>query len=208
MKSILVFFAMVFAMTHAVPTNDLVRLSPRELSASTTTGSPVVVRYPRKWANRVITQVEVLNAQIAWGNALINISSTFEKSGLAEAKKLAGTVIDQAYGYQFGTVLFKPTLTKVPQTFRTTRQGALAYFVGDDSAFPNDTGFALKGWRSYEIRNVAIFINGNSATSMGNVVLTDSTGKVTIVDKTWQFVKDRRGKLRIVLHHSSLPFNG
>jgi hypothetical protein len=41
---------------------------------------------------------------------------------------------------------------------------------------------------------------------MGNVMLTDSTGKVTTVDKTWGFKKDNQGKLRIVLHHSSLPF--
>jgi hypothetical protein len=28
------------------------------------------------------------------------------------------------------------------------------------------------------------------------------------VDKTWKFVKDDAGKLRIVVHHSSLPFAG
>ena len=40
------------------------------------------------------------------------------------------------YGYQFGPVLFKPTLTAAPQTFRTTRDGALAYFVGGDPNYP------------------------------------------------------------------------
>ncbi|TAF10598.1 MAG: hypothetical protein EAZ77_02950 [Nostocales cyanobacterium] len=156
--------------------------------------------------NITITESEVLAAQKAWGDALVAISTTYDEKGKAAAKALAEKVIDQAYGYQFGAVLFKPTLTKTPQTFRTTRQGALAYFVGGDPSFPDDTGFALKGWRKVEIRNAGIFIVGNVATTMGNVLITDKTGKVTTVDKTWQFVKDNNGKLRIVLHHSSLPY--
>jgi len=44
-----------------------------------------------------------------------------------------------------GAVLFKPTLPVNPQTFRATRAGALAYFVGGDPSFPKDKGFALKG---------------------------------------------------------------
>lgn len=34
----------------------------------------------------------------------------------------------------------------------------------------------------------------------------DKKGQVTKVDKTWAFKKDDQGKLRIVLHHSSLPY--
>ena len=79
----------------------------------------------------------------------------------AAAKALAEKVIDSAYGYQMGAVLFKPTLTTNPQTFRTTRAGALAYFVGGDPSFPKDTGFALKGWRKVDVNNAAIFIAGD-----------------------------------------------
>lgn len=158
--------------------------------------------------NRAITESEVLAAQRAWGDALVAISTTYETKGIQAAKILAEKVIDEAYGYQFGAVLFKPTLTVAPQTFRTTRAGALAYFVGDDPAFPMDKGFALKGWRKVEIKNAAIFISGNTATTMGNVIITDKDGKITTVDKTWQFIKDDNGKLRIILHHSSLPYTG
>ncbi len=157
--------------------------------------------------NRAITESEVTAAQNAWCEALVGISSTFETKGQAEAKALAEKVIDSAYGYQMGAVLFKPTLTVTPQTFRTTRAGALAYFVGGDAAFPKDKGFALKGWKKCDIANAGIFIAGDSATSMGNVSLTGKDGKVTTVDKTWKFVKDSDGKLRIVVHHSSLPYN-
>jgi hypothetical protein len=169
-------------------------------------GSPSGLR--TQVLNKAITESEVLAAQRAWGGALVAISTTHETKGIRAAKALAGKVIDEAYGYQFGPVLFKPTLTVAPQTFRTTRAGALAYFVGDDRAFPMDKGFALKGWRKVEVRNAAIFISGNTATTMGNVMITDKNGKITTVDKTWQFLKDDNGKLRIVLHHSSLPYTG
>ena len=157
--------------------------------------------------NRAITEAEVTAAQKAWCDALVGIATTFEEKGQAEAKALAEKVIDSAYGYQMGAVLFKPTLTVTPQTFRTTRAGAVSYFVGGDAAFPKDTGFALKGWQTCEITNAGIFIAGDSATSMGNVSVTGKDGKVTTVDKTWKFVKDGEGKLRIVVHHSSLPYS-
>ena len=113
-------------------------------------------------------------------------------------------MIDSAYAYQMGAVLFKPTLTVNPQTFRPTRDGAVSYFVGGNPAFPKDTGFALKGWKKCEPVNTAIFIDGNSAITMGKVHFTDKKGKVTSVDKTWGYVKDAAGKVRINLHHSSL----
>jgi hypothetical protein len=159
-------------------------------------------------ANQAITEAEVRSAQTAWCKALVDISQTGASNGQAAAKALAEQLIDAAYGYQMGTVLFKPTLTVAPQTFRTTREGALAYFVGNDNNFPKDKGFALNGWTACESENVGIFIAGNSASSMGNVLITDKAGKVTTVDKTWTYVKDSAGKLRIVAHHSSLPFGG
>lgn len=158
--------------------------------------------------NQAITEAEVLAAQKGWCQALVDISAAHSKSGQPAAKALAEKVIDAAYGYQMGAVLFKPTLTVSPQTFRTTRAGALAYFVGGDSNFPKDTGFALKGWTACEAKNAAVFIAGDSASTMGNVMITGKDGQITTVDKTWKFVKDDAGKLRIVLHHSSLPYSG
>ena len=152
-----------------------------------------------------ITEADVIAAQRAWGNALVSIATDFENGGFKQAKATAEKVIDSAYGYALGPVLFKPTLTTAPQTFRTTREGALAYFVGGNKSYPADTGFALKGWRSAEIRNVAIQLHGDVAISQGNVMLTDKAGKTTTVDKTWGYKRDDQGRLLIVLHHSSLP---
>ncbi len=157
--------------------------------------------------DRALTQAEVEAAQVAWGNALVSISTTHDADGPEAAKKLAEEIIDAAYGYELGPVLFKPTLTEAPQTFRTTKEGALAYFVGQNPEFPDDTGFALKGWTDVKIENAAIFIDGNMATTMGNVHITNKDGSVTTVDKTWGFVRDNDGEIKIVLHHSSLPYS-
>jgi hypothetical protein len=154
-----------------------------------------------------ITVAEVEAAQRAWGDALVAIATEYERNGQAAATRLAGQVLDTAYGYNLGPVAFKPTLAHGEQTFRTTREGALAYFVGGNSRFAGDTGFALKGWRSYEIDNAAIVITGNTAISTGNVMLTNDDGETTTVNKTWGWVRDTNGGLRIVLHHSSLPYD-
>ncbi|GGJ64931.1 phosphoribosyl-AMP cyclohydrolase [Sphingopyxis bauzanensis] len=153
-----------------------------------------------------ITAAEVEAAQRAWGYALVAIATEYDTKGHAAAKQLAENVIDSAYGYGLGPVLFKPTLAAAPTTFRTDRDGAISYFVGGNPAYPGDSGFALKGWRSYEIENAGILTNGNSATSMGNVTVIDASGNRTTVDKTWGYVRGADGKLRIVLHHSSLPY--
>jgi hypothetical protein len=158
--------------------------------------------------NRAITEQEVFDAQQAWCQALVAISNTNATKGQAAAKALAEEVLDGAYGYQLGAVLFKPTLTVNPQTFRTTRQGALAYFVGGDSEFPQDDGFALKDWTKCDVLTVGVLLMGNAATSMGKVTVTDKNGNATTVDKTWGWVKDDAGQMRIVLHHSSLEFGG
>ena len=158
--------------------------------------------------NQSITEAEVLAAQQAWCAALVDISATHGRSGQPAAKALAEKVIDSAYGYQMGGVLFKPTLTTAPQTFRLTRQGALAYFVGGDADFPKDKGFALMGWKQCVVDNAAVFITGDSAATMGKVRFTGPDNRVTTVDKTWKFVKDDAGRLRIVAHHSSLEYTG
>ena len=173
-------------------------------TASVTTASVTTPRTPVVSTN--ITEADVLAAQQAWGRALVQIATDFEQGGHAKAKATAEAVLDAAYGYNMGAVLFKPTLTTTPQTFRTTREGALAYFVGGNPAFPNDSGFALKGWRAVNITNAGIHLHGNSALSMGNVSITDKSGKTTTVDKTWGYARDDQGNLRIVLHHSSLPY--
>lgn len=154
-----------------------------------------------------ITPAEVEQAQQAWGDALLAISQAYRDGGRDSAAAKASAVLDAAYGYAQGPVLFKPTLAHGEQTFRTTQDGALAYFVGGNSDFPDDSGFALKDWHGFAFENAAVHLHGDLALTMGHVMLTNTEDEVTTVDKTWGFQRDDQGDLRIVLHHSSLPFS-
>ncbi len=154
-----------------------------------------------------LTEADVLAAQQAWGEALIQISRDYSMGGIERARATAEATLNAAYAFNHGTVLFNPTLTSGETTFRMTHDGALAYFVGGCETYP-DSGFALKGWESFDIQNAGILINGDMAITMGHVMLTNGDGDTTKVDKTWGFQRFDDGDLRIVLHHSSLPFEG
>lgn len=197
---------MQFRLYSAVPALVLASALGLGACVSTSVQTTPAIAASENQSVAAISRDEVIAAQNAWGAALVNISTTYDNGGLEAATRLASSVIDSAYGYSWGPVLFKPTLTTAPQTFRTTREGALAYFVGNNPKFPSDTGFGLKHWRSVEVENAAIFIDDDIAISMGNVRFKDRDGNVTVVDKTWGYKRDAEGKLRIVLHHSSLPY--
>lgn len=153
-----------------------------------------------------MTETDLVNARKAWGDALVAISKKYEAEGIDGARALANDVLDAAYGYNLGPVLFKPTLASGEKTFRPTKDGALAYFVGHDENFPLDGGFGLKGWRSAEFEESAHFIEGEVGMWMGWGRFTDKDGNVTEVNKTFGYKKDQDGNVRIVLHHSSLPY--
>ncbi|MEM9012068.1 MAG: phosphoribosyl-AMP cyclohydrolase [Pseudomonadota bacterium] len=153
-----------------------------------------------------ITESDLADARKAWGDALVAIAKAFEADGIDGARAVAETVLDAAYGYTLGPVLFKPTLASGEKTFRPTRTGALAYFVGHDADYPLDSGFGIKGWREVTSETAAHFIEGDVAMWMGWVTMTDKDGQVTKVDKSFGYKRDADGTLRIVLHHSSLPY--
>ena len=56
-----------------------------------------------------ISLAQVLKAQEGWCKALLQISADYSEGGIAKAKTTAAMVIDQAYGYKYGPVAFKPT---------------------------------------------------------------------------------------------------
>jgi len=156
-----------------------------------------------------ITEQQVNAAQQAWCDGLVNVAQTHAKGG--DAKAVAGKMIDDLYDYADGKVFFKPTLAYGPRTFRPTREGALAYFVGGNPNFPEDTGFALMGWTKARYDNNAaengIQIHGDIAITMGNVYITGPDGKEVMVDKTFVFRRCKDGNLRLCVHKSALPFN-
>lgn len=166
--------------------------------------------YVEEGANSIITYDEVNAAQQAWCDALVKIGKLKEEGG--DYKAYAEKVLSEAYNYDHGKVFFKPTLAFGDQTFRNDKKGALAYFVGGDPDYPNDKGFALTPWVKARYDNAGdhnegIQIYGSVAITMGNVWVTDKTGKEVMVDKTWVFKKGKDGELRIIVHKSALPYS-
>ena len=172
-------------------------------SKNTTAAAPAAA------ARAPITEQQVNAAQQAWCDGLVNVAQVHARGG--DAKAAAAKMIDDLYDYAEGKVFFKPTLAYGPRTFRPTREGALAYFVGGDPGFPEDTGFALKGWAKARYDNNAsengIQIHGDLAITMGNVYITGPDGKEVMVDKTFVFRRCKDGNLRLCVHKSALPFS-
>lgn len=154
-----------------------------------------------------IAESELTAARNAWGIGLVAIAQAYEADGIDGARAIASRVLDELYGYDLGPVLFKPTMASGEKTFRPTKQGALSYFVGHDPEYPLDGGFGLKGWRHVQSETAASFVHGDVAMWMGWVTMTDKDGQVTKVDKSFGYKKGSDGVLRIVLHHSSLPYS-
>ncbi|GEM_PF-463618 len=154
--------------------------------------------------SQAITRDMIQSAQEVWIDQLVRIGEAHATDG--DARAVAREVLDTYYDYATNPVLFKPTLTHGEQTFRHTVEGALAYFVGGDDNFPNDSGFALQPYVSGVTDISEVFIHGDVAIAMGNITLTAADGSTVTVDKTFGYRMDSSGNLRIVTHHSSLPF--
>jgi len=155
-----------------------------------------------------ITEDAVNAAQQAWCDALVRIGAVHAEGG--DFRAVASALIDDRYDYAEGVVFFKPTLAFGKDAFRSTKRGALSYFVGGDPDFPEDTGFALKHWVKVWYDNNAaengIQIHGDLAITMGNVYLRNVAGEEVMVDKTFVFRRCADGRLRICAHKSALPY--
>ena len=152
-------------------------------------------------AHGPITKAEVMAAQGAWGDGIVDISRVYSETG--DAKARATEHIDSMYAYGNTIVLFKPTLASDDQ-FRGSFDEALSYFIGRDGT--EDTGFAIKGWTKVRFENEGIYSGSDLAMAMGNYFFTDPDGDETKVEYSFGYVRGDDGKLKIMLQHSSIPF--
>ena len=134
--------------------------------------------------------------------------------------------LNGAYNYP-DPVLFKPTLTTAPYTFRPTKQGALSYFIGtdcllksgtDEDQFPpgndgtdfKEYGFGLanygprySGFSGCEWVGDSYVTGNNVGVAQGQVSFERTEGTISTVDKTFSFGIDESGGVVITGHHSS-----
>merc|ERR1712060_94481 len=167
---------------------------------------------PYSAAPAPVSEAEVLEAQQLWAESIASISKVYADKG--DFVAAAGEAAGKLYGYGKSDVLFKPTkATKNP--FRPTGEDAMSYFVGaeameNDKFKGEDAGFAInrgKGWKSVVFRNHQIDLNGPTAQAMGDYIFTDATsGDEVRVEYTFGYKRNDDGKVRIYLHHSSVPY--
>ena len=152
-----------------------------------------------------ITKDQVIAAQEAWGNGIVRIATAHTNGG--EFEQLAREHIENLYAYGSAPVLFKPTMAATAQ-FRSSFDQALSYFVATNDECPEDGGFAIKGWTAVRFDNVDLMINGSTAMAMGNYFFTDPNGEEVKVEYSFGYILNDAGEVKIVLHHSSMPYAG
>ena len=151
----------------------------------------------------MITLDNIENIQKEWGDSLVKLGSL--KSNKEACDNEVESLINRLYGYQNGTVLFKPTKAKDNQ-FRLTFEGAKSYFIGENSDFLEDKGFALEPWTNVRFENASVILNEKTAIAMGNYFFTETNGSVVKVEYTFGYFLNEKNDLKINVHHSSLPY--
>ena len=152
----------------------------------------------------MIKKDTIIQAQNKWSAYIIKISSLRYNYELC--LQYANNFLNELYAFDKGIVLFKPTKAKDEQ-FRLTKEKTLSYFIaGEKKVCQEDSGFALHPWKKIKFDNVAYNIENNIAIVMGNYFFTDLNDIDLKVEYTFGY-KLINEKMKIILHHSSLPYN-
>jgi len=161
-------------------------------------------------AKQPICEHEVYSAQYSWARSIEEISTSYLQDG--DFVSVAERAANDLYIYGHSDVLFKPTKAKEVQ-FRPTASGAMSYFVGGNAVadgITEDKGFAINGgngWSDVVFDNQQIALNGETAIAMGNYYFKCATsGDTSKVEYTFGYRRCTDGKIRIFLHHSSVPY--
>ncbi|MBM4228822.1 MAG: hypothetical protein FJ164_13945 [Gammaproteobacteria bacterium] len=150
------------------------------------------------------TEQMVIDTLQRWCDNVVRIGEVHSQGG--DVRTATEQVLTDNYDYDKGKVLFKPTLAFGPQTFRPTKEGALAYFIGGNSNYPDDKGFKLKPWVKVWYNKLDYVLHGDIAILQCNVHLVGQDDSHIFVNKSFVFRICDDGKIRIVLHQSSLPY--
>lgn len=147
----------------------------------------------------------VLNIQNSWAESIVNIGKAYVEK--KDYISITNKFLDELYYFKGGKVLFKPTKAKNKQ-FRSSKNEFLSYFIGHDKVSEEDKGFALEPWKNISFKNFDFLKIDNFLLSMGNYYFTDYEDNITKVEFSFGYTLDDNKNLKIIFHHSSLPYNG
>ena len=116
-------------------------------------------------------------------------------------------IINIGKAYLEKKVLFKPTKAN-QRPFRSKKNEFISYFIGYNKVSVEDKGFALEPWKKIEYNNFDYAKFDNILISMGNYIFTDYKDNKVKAEFSFGYKLDKdENKLKIIFHHSSLPFN-
>mmetsp|Transcript_18078 Transcript_18078/g.56741 ORF Transcript_18078/g.56741 Transcript_18078/m.56741 type:complete len:224 (+) Transcript_18078:102-773(+) len=192
-----------------VPRGGAMKTTVVTTTTTTTTTSeeptPAVAATP---VSKPISKDEVSDALQKWCDGVVMIGAIYKAGG--DYKTAAKRFLDELYAFDIAkdgnVVLFKPTKAAVVP-FRHDIEGALSYFA-NTGLYPEDHGFAITPFTKIRYEISGVNIDSDSATVLGHYWFTDLSGAEAKAEFSFQYVRDpASGKLKIVLHHSSLPYN-
>ncbi len=144
---------------------------------------------------------DIINIQKEWASGIVKMGELSNDRDSLES--FTSDFLDKIYDFD-NQVLFKPTKAANEQ-FRNSKGSAYSYFIaGDDRECQEDNGFALSNWTEILFDNSNIIINEDIAIAMGNYTFKNEASKIKV---EYSFVyKNYGNKIKIILHHSSLPY--
>ena len=144
---------------------------------------------------------DIINIQKEWASGIVKMGELSDDRDSLES--FTSDFLDKIYDFD-NQVLFKPTKAANEQ-FRNTKGSAYSYFIaGDDRECQEDNGFALSNWTEILFDNSNIIINEDIAIAMGNYTFKNEASKIKV---EYSFVYKNYGdEIKIILHHSSLPY--
>jgi len=149
----------------------------------------------------MITKEDIIKAQNVWSEGIIKMGEISNNRILLES--YVSDFLDNVYNFQ-EKVLFKPTKAKI-EKFRNNKESATSYFIaGNNKKYSEDDGFALSKWLKITLINSDIIINQNQGLAMGIYTFENDNTKIK-VEYSFGYIKINES-IKIVLHHSSIPY--
>ena len=147
---------------------------------------------------------KIENVQKEWSKYILDIGEAFRNG--KDYKKLGEELLDKLYSFDNNNkISFKPTMPG-KKNFRFLKKDVLSYFIGSKDQSNNDSGFALKGWKKIIFDNYNLKQINNIVLAMGAYFFQDSSNKTIEVEYTFAYLIEDSDNLKIILHHSSIPY--
>ena len=143
---------------------------------------------------------DIINAQKHWSDGIIKMGKISKNK--FELESFVSSFLDKIYDFD-NNVLFKPTKAQKIQ-FRNSKEAATSYFIGGNTKYKEDNGFALSKWSKIIFENSDIIISDNFGLAMGNYIFENDNSRIKV---EYSFVyKEMNNSIKVILHHSSIPF--